>query len=72
MALDEAHPGVLRHALQCSPLRRQAIFSAIAALDLNRPNHLAHRLCPLARASDAEVDVMNLIMIVQIKFESHE
>jgi hypothetical protein len=50
MVLDEAYPSVLRRSLQFSPLRRQAVFSVLAALDLNRPNHLAHRLWPLAQA----------------------
>ena len=55
MALDEAHPGILRRSLQFSPLRRQAVFSVLAALDLSRPHHLAHRLGPLARGDDADI-----------------
>jgi hypothetical protein len=55
MVLDEACPGVLRRCLQFSPLRRQAVFSVLAALDLNRPHHLAHRLGPLARRDDADL-----------------
>jgi hypothetical protein len=55
MVLDEAHPGVLRHLLQFSPLRRQAVFSVLAALDLYRPHYLAHRPSPLTRAGDSYI-----------------
>jgi hypothetical protein len=54
MVLDEAYPGVLRRSLQFSPLRRQAAFSVLAALDLNRPHHLAHRLGTLAQADNED------------------
>src|SRR5690349_5930663 len=42
--LDAAHPSLLAHVVQSSPLKRQAIFAACAEIDWDCPQVLAERL----------------------------
>ncbi len=49
ISLDAAHPGILRFALQASPLRRQGIYLCLAHLRPGSPADLAARL---ARSTD--------------------
>ncbi len=69
---DEVHPGILRYALSCSPLRRQAIFLTLSCVRQNGPEQVATRLGPLAGAdkpshTDPNAVICHVLMTCRVR-----
>ncbi len=69
---DEVHPGILRYALSCSPLRRQAIFLTLACVRHDEPEQVAVRLGPLAGAdkpsyTDPNAVICHVLMTCRVR-----
>jgi hypothetical protein len=70
IALDAAHPGILRFALQASPLRRQGIFLTLAHLRRGSATDLAARLShasDLPRSADPLAVIASALMEQRVR-----
>ncbi len=74
IALDAAHPGILRFALQSSPLRRQGIFLTLSYLRPGSPEDLAARLAyasDLPRSHDPLATIATALVTLRVRDLAH-